>query len=333
MMDGATTWGASMTFPQLDCGDIGPEVVDLHLRLASLGFRVENGADSFLEETKLALSEFQRSRGLDPDGVCNPQTWRALVEAEHQFGDRALYLTSPMMRGDDVAALQLRLGTLGFNAGRVDGIFGPNTQSALREFQRNVELVVDGVCARDTVTHLSRLVSRGTTISVAGIRERESLRTRSTEFAGLRVSIVHQDSASTIAGSLGADLQAAHAIVAISADPDWSALAAFTNAFEADVCLAIELVDSVCIDLAYFGTDGFESSNGRMLAEELLRQFPHAPGWSLTTAHPMRLPILRETRCPTVRLKLGPASEINEIHSLIAAATHRSLRNWAHQPV
>ena len=32
-----------------------------------------------------------------------------------------------MLRGDDVAELQVRLAQLGFNPGRIDGIFGPAT--------------------------------------------------------------------------------------------------------------------------------------------------------------------------------------------------------------
>ena len=35
---------------------------------------------------------------------------------------------------------------MGFDAGRVDGIFGRSTERALREFQRNVGLFDDGTC-------------------------------------------------------------------------------------------------------------------------------------------------------------------------------------------
>jgi len=317
-----------MIFSQLVLGDAGSEVSELHRRLETLGFISTPSGVVYDDETAQAVSEFQRSRGLDADGTCSPQTWRALIEAEHQFGDRPLYLTSPMLRGDDVANLQLRLGTLGFNAGRVDGIFGPSTQTALKEFQRNVDLIVDGVCARDTISQLDRLASRGPTISIAGIRERESLRSRSKELAGLRVSVCHQSSDSVLPGALGADLHLAEAVVAISTDPDWSTLAALTNAFEADVCIALEITEAAGLDIAYFGTNGFESEAGRLLAEELLRQLPHPPGWGPGVSHGMRLPILRETRCPTVRLRVGPAADLSELHSLIVAAAHRSIRSW-----
>ena len=42
------------------------------------------------------------------------------------------------MRGDDVAALQARLTEMGFDCGRVDGIYGPRTEAAVKEFQKSV---------------------------------------------------------------------------------------------------------------------------------------------------------------------------------------------------
>lgn len=313
-------------------GTTEPTLEELSERLEGLGFlaRPATGTPSSTDIAD-AVAAFQRSRGLDDSGVCDGTTWVALHEAEHQFGGRPLYLTSPMLRGDDVASLQLRLGSLGFDAGRVDGIFGPNTQRALREFQRNVDLVVDGVCARDTVTQLERLASRSNSLSVAGIRERERLRDRSTDLDGLRVMVCHPLSDGALGGALGADLRLADATVAVTSDDDWSLLAAAANEFGADVCLAIELTDAGAIEVAYFGTEGFRSEAGTALAEALLRELPQPPGWGPGVAHGMRLPILRETRCPTVRLRIGPRSEVPEVQSLIVAAANRALRIWARQ--
>ena len=42
-------------------------------------------------------------------------------------------IARPMLRGDDVAELQVLLSQLGFNPGRIDGIFGPTTGDALAE--------------------------------------------------------------------------------------------------------------------------------------------------------------------------------------------------------
>ena len=62
-----------------------------------------------------------------------------------------------MLRGDDVAELQQRLCTLGFDTGRVDGIFGDATVRALDEFQRNAGLPVDGIVGGATLQELVRL--------------------------------------------------------------------------------------------------------------------------------------------------------------------------------
>ena len=90
--------------------------------------------------TEAAVRAFQEPRGLRVDGICGDETWASLVEAGYRLGDRLLYHRAPMLRGDDVAELQRLLGGLGFDAGRVDGIFGPDTAAALVEFQRNAGL-------------------------------------------------------------------------------------------------------------------------------------------------------------------------------------------------
>jgi N-acetylmuramoyl-L-alanine amidase len=82
------------------------------------------------------IRSFQQERGLHVTGELNEATARALEEARWKLGDRSLHLQpSPMMRGDDVATLQARLTEMGFNAGRVDGIYGVATEAAVKEFQ------------------------------------------------------------------------------------------------------------------------------------------------------------------------------------------------------
>lgn len=56
----------------------------------------------------------------------------------------ALRLTEPMQRGEDVRALQECLAALGYFPGEADGIFGPQTELALCDFQADQGLLVDG---------------------------------------------------------------------------------------------------------------------------------------------------------------------------------------------
>jgi hypothetical protein len=61
-----------------------------------------------------------------------------------------LALQSPRMQGEAVRDLQQRLAKLGFDAGPADGIFGPQTEQAVREFQEQQGLSVDGVVGPQT---------------------------------------------------------------------------------------------------------------------------------------------------------------------------------------
>jgi hypothetical protein len=63
---------------------------------------------------------------------------------------RNMKLTDPFMRGNDVKALQNRLVALGYDLGTPDGVFGPNTDHAVRAFQGDKSLTVDGVVGPNT---------------------------------------------------------------------------------------------------------------------------------------------------------------------------------------
>jgi hypothetical protein len=64
---------------------------------------------------------------------------------------RTLRLASPYMTGDDVLLLQQRLLALGYTEiGTADGIFGPNTDTAVRIFQTRNGLAVDGIVGQTT---------------------------------------------------------------------------------------------------------------------------------------------------------------------------------------
>ena len=102
----------------------------------------------FGPSTRAAVEAFQHLRGLRVDGICGQQTWNTLVEAGFRLGDRFLFRRTPMQRGDDVAELQQRLCSLGFDTGRVDGIFGDATGGALADFQRNAGLPIDAIVGR-----------------------------------------------------------------------------------------------------------------------------------------------------------------------------------------
>jgi N-acetylmuramoyl-L-alanine amidase len=155
-------------------GDDGPAVAEVRSKLRLVGLLTDlDGPEparavvtaTFDEATDRAVRAFQQQRGLPVDGIVGPATYQALDEARWRLGDRILfYVPARLLAGDDVAALQQRLLDMGFDCGRVDGLFGVETDVALRDFQRNTGLVADGTCGPATfkaLTRLSRTVTGG----------------------------------------------------------------------------------------------------------------------------------------------------------------------------
>ena len=63
---------------------------------------------------------------------------------------RALHVTSPLTVGPDVLELQRHLDRLGYAVGQLDGAYGVATVAAVRAFQRDRHLEVDGVVGPQT---------------------------------------------------------------------------------------------------------------------------------------------------------------------------------------
>jgi N-acetylmuramoyl-L-alanine amidase len=313
-------------------GSSGPFVSDLQRRLARAGFDTAGAGEVFDEAIEDALARFQRARGLESTGRCDDVTWEALVEASWRLGDRHLYLHAPFMRGDDVAALQLGLGRLGFDAGRVDGIFGPDTQRALTEFQRNAGLVTDGIVGPDTVDALHRIGSFAGREPVASVRERDRLRAASGPLGGRRIMIGDLGGASALTALVSRTLRE-HGADAMSIEPqDPSAQARRANDAFAAVYIGIHVSPTTELLVAHFATEGFESQGGRRLADALAGTLGSL---GLSGAHRagLRLPVLRETRMPAVYLRLGPASVVVRHAPRLADALSEAVSAWALSPV
>ncbi len=275
---------------------------------------------------------FQAAHGLDPDGACDAATWAALIETEFRLGDRLLCLRSPMMRGDDVSELQLRLGALGFDAGRVDGILGLVTQQAIADFQRNAGLVSDKVCGPETVDALVRLEGRGGSATVTGVRERDRLRRRLSNPTALRVTVGAAGTMHPVLSGFAAGLQGGGTSTLLLDEDDWSAQATATNEFGADLFIGLVVAEEPTVEACYFSVPGYESDGGRRLAELIVKELPAAPGWGVGTVRGMRLQILRETRPPAVLVRLGDATLLDASSAMVIAALHRALEAWAADP-
>lgn len=64
-------------------------------------------------------------------------------------------------RGDEVRRIQNKLKSLGFFNGAVDGIYGVQTQSAVKRYQRSVGITADGIAGPKTLLYLGLGSSSG----------------------------------------------------------------------------------------------------------------------------------------------------------------------------
>jgi N-acetylmuramoyl-L-alanine amidase len=316
-------------------GDVGPAVVDVRSTLVALELLpepdgpVETGFDPALEQ---AVRAFQQQRGLITDGVVGPATFRALRDATYRLGGRPLaYLVSQPITGDDVFALQERLLELGYDAGRPDGMFGPQTEHALRSFQRDYGLVVDGICGPATLRAFRQLSPMARGGRPVFLREQERVRQSGPMLRGKRIvidpghggaergrgvgDVTEADLMWDLARRLEGQMVATGMEALLTRGPDTcpaeSERARFANDAGADLFLSLH-VDGNRSPLAqgvacfHFGTgNGTTSTVGEALAGFIQRELAARTGMHDCHTHPKTWDSLRMTRCPAVRIEIG----------------------------
>jgi N-acetylmuramoyl-L-alanine amidase len=321
----------------LRLGDRGEPVRELQARLTQCGCPATLDGE-FGDETLAAVREFQARRGLRVDGICGSDTWGALIESSWSLGDRLLYMRSPMLRGDDVSELQRRLNALGFDAGRQDGILGPETETALKQFQRERGIEPDGVCGPATI---NALMSVGTLAagSVAVVREREALRRDTRRLRGRRLFLVVDPGLAALGAATRRRLVDEGASVAIdTSGDDHSVLAAQANSFGADACIAFVSGTDLGARCAYFGNQTFRSEAGFCLAHGITVKLRTVlPAVDEPVARTFRL--LRETRMAAVVCDLfsrdepGGAAPLASRRPELARALALGIRQGIEQPI
>ncbi len=306
-------------------------MLDVQARLVALGYPIAEGEEAlFGPHTESAVKVFQIRRGLTPDGIVGPLTWRELVEAGWTFGGRTLYLRRPAMRGDDVRALQRRLNALGFDAGKEDGIFGIETQEAVADFQRNVGLRPDGIAGRETFDALERLRRRIGPGSKAELRERMA-RDLSVGPAGRKV-FLDPGHGGIDTGALTAvgipEAYVAYRVAESSADrlqrlgaaptfsravqqgPDVDRRCETANRTRADVAVSFHVAcrPDPGPTVAFWSVERTQSPMGRELAEAIADALrPRLGGVKVLGRN---LPFLRQTQMPSVVVDLSaPGAE------------------------
>jgi len=291
-------------------GDEGAAVRDIQDRLDALGYPCRPDLRSlFGDGTHEAVKGFQKARGLGVDGIVGPDTWRTLYEAGYRLGDRMMFLRRPMIRGEDVSELQSRLSSLGFDPGKVDGVFGPQTERAVIEFQHNRDLAEDGKAGPEVVTEI-HLVTRGEMKEGRqGVREREWLRRLPPTVAGARVYLdagcrdAHEATVAWDAASATAlGLQEKGGLPVMSRSQDASLperlRARRANVLGSDLIVAFQVNPDGDDYVFYFASEHGTSAAGELLARSIAAV---AGGQVEGRASAM----LKETRAPAAVVSRG----------------------------
>ena len=323
-------------------GDVGPEVSDIQERLAALGGTLDAAEleeMTFGSSTDEAVRAFQKKRRLRVDGMIGPDTWGQLVEAGYRLGDRSLYLRSTLFRGDDVRELQRKLNSLGFDAGKQDGLFGARTARAVRDFQRNVGHEVDGIVGPNTVETLDRMRPLESGPGRAEVREREQMRHMRGSIEGQIVAIeVEADSTGqgldevpAIVGELVLQLSSVGAKPVVMEEGELpSERARQANAVGAAICISIRRAADADAGptCSYFGGQTSHSPAGMLLAQLILDKIERTYGCRgelqrLTQA------MLRETRMPAVQVEPASSSQTGRVApGQVAAAIVAGIRRY-----
>lgn len=125
-------------YPTLRTGNSSNFVYLLQLMLNQNGFNlVVDG--QFGTRTLNAVTQFQQTNGLAADGVVGANTWRTLLVLPPRPTVRR------GSRGTYVKYLQEKLISKLYPVGEIDGVFGGNTEQAVKEFQQENGLAVDGI--------------------------------------------------------------------------------------------------------------------------------------------------------------------------------------------
>ena len=115
--------------------------------LRDLGYPAGTPDGRLGPQTRTAIKNFQRDRNLNATGDLNDETRSALDTAIEQRGGSDIAsgdATTGPVTAATVRRVQGQLDKLGYPVGRINGDLGPETRTAIRNFQRDKGLNATG---------------------------------------------------------------------------------------------------------------------------------------------------------------------------------------------
>lgn len=142
----------------LKLGHQGELVREVQRQLKNLGFYSGQTDGDYGPATEEAVKAFQAQYGLTPDGVAGEATITKLAGAKATMKPATTPAPTGSIKlgstGENVRTIQRRLKDLKFYNGSVDGDFGEGTEEAVKRFQRQYGLDVDGKVGAATLDAL-----------------------------------------------------------------------------------------------------------------------------------------------------------------------------------
>lgn len=132
-------------------GSTGTSVKNIQIKLINEGYLNSKATGYYGNLTKEAIMKFQAKNGLKVDGIAGNATQNAL----QKIGTSILANTTKTKDNPDkIKEIQTALKNLNFYKGKIDGISGPLTDMAIKNFQKSKGLVVDGIVGTKTLAAL-----------------------------------------------------------------------------------------------------------------------------------------------------------------------------------
>ena len=154
---------ASDSTTGLKVGSTGEKVIQLQQDLTALGYYYGDITGHYGSLTKTAVKKFQKAKGITQDGVAGTTTLNAIAKALGGSSGSGT-TTGSLRRGDKgpaVLELQTMLKKLNYYYADLTGSFGSKTEQAVRKFQDDQNLTVDGIAGLKTIATLRKLTGSG----------------------------------------------------------------------------------------------------------------------------------------------------------------------------
>ena len=154
----------------LKVGSTGDKVTALQQDLTALGYYYGDISGHYGSLTKAAVKKFQKAKGITQDGIAGTTTLNAIAKALGGSGSSSSSTVSLRegSSGSAVLELQTMLKSLGYYYGSLSGNFGSLTKTAVRKFQDDNGLTVDGIAGLKTLNLLRSKTGNTTESSGSG---------------------------------------------------------------------------------------------------------------------------------------------------------------------